>query len=371
MKSTLLNVIPLKAKQLKSFATLPQRLSSLLLLLLPVCLPVTLFADDSRPIFIQISEQGIPADDINAPTDSLEQQVEVLWKVPVTIPVHAIPEPVMPDSCQPSAPAVQGRTGGAYTFHQTYQCTQPLAAQTVGVYFPNINPGLNTLVRVDLATGERHSQILKPGELQWQIPESEDFLSVAKQYTLFGIEHIFAGIDHLLFVACLVFIAGTPRRIILTISGFTVAHSLTLALSALNLVQLPVPPVEAAIALSIVFLAHEIAVENKSSWTWHNPLLVSVSFGFLHGFGFAAVLREIGLPQTELVAGLLFFNIGVEIGQVIFVAAILFGVTVIGALLSLNRESLLAHRRVVNLSSYAIGITASYWLIERIVNFTV
>ena len=131
------------------------------------------------------------------------------------------------------------------------------------------------------------------------MPDAENRFAVATEYTWLGIEHIWIGIDHLLFVACLLFIAKTSRRVLITITGFTVAHSITLALSALDLVRIPTPPVEAAIALSVVFMAWEIAKGNMNSLTHRYPIAVSSSFGLLHGFGFAAVLRDIGLPQDK------------------------------------------------------------------------
>jgi hypothetical protein len=110
---------------------------------------------------------------------------------------------------------------------------------------------------------------------EWTVPDAEDRYAVATQYTALGVEHIWIGIDHLLFVACLVFIAGTSRRLLITITGFTVAHSITLALSALDLIRIPTPPVEAAIALSVVFMAWEIAKGNKNSLTYRYPIAVS------------------------------------------------------------------------------------------------
>ena len=148
-------------------------------------------------------------------------------------------------------------------------------------------------------------------------------MQIAKDYTSLGVRHILEGYDYLLFLACLIMIAGTGRRILITVTGFTVAHSITLALSAFNLLRVPSAPVEAVIALSIVFLASEIAKEPRDTLTYKYPALVSVAFGLLHGLGFASVLRQIGLPQTEIVMGLLFFNIGVEIGQLAFIAMII------------------------------------------------
>ena len=185
--------------------------------------------------------------------------------------------------------------------------------------------------------------------------------------------HIWIGIDHLLFVACLLFIARTPRRLLITITGFTIAHSITLALSALDLIRIPTPPVEAMIALSVLFMAWEIARGNYQSLTHRFPVAVSASFGLLHGFGFAAVLRDIGLPQTELPTALLFFNVGVEIGQVLFVVALVVAFFALKpALVRLLRSA--KHNEVLWSSatvpaSYVIGAVASYWMIDRVTGF--
>jgi len=184
-------------------------------------------------------------------------------------------------------------------------------------------------------------------------------LYLARNSTYLG-----GGIDHLLFVACLMFIAGTLRRIFITITGFTIAHSLTLVLSALEIVRVPVPPVEATIALSIVFLATEILRKNENSLTYRYPVIVSMSFGLLHGFGFAAVLREIGLPQTEMATSLLFFNVGVEVGQILFVLGL------VGLFFSFKRfAGQLNYRRMQSPISYFIGTVACFWFIERVASF--
>ena len=156
---------------------------------------------------------------------------------------------------------------------------------------------------------------------------------------------------------------------LITITGFTVAHSITLALSALDLVRIATPPVEAAIALSVVFMAWEIARGNDGSLTYRYPVTVSSSFGLLHGFGFAAVLRDIGLPQIELPTALLFFNVGVEIGQILFVVALLTGFVVLRPvlvrLLRSARDQQVHWSSLTSPASYVIGAVASYWLIDR------
>ncbi len=289
------------------------------------------------------------------------------------MPGNALPHPLLPNDCEAQQPPRWQTSGAEYSAQQEFVCEQGLSGRVVGIEFPVINPSLSTLYRVRLANGEEHLKILKPDETVWMVPDAEDRLAVAKEYTGLGIEHIWIGLDHLLFVACLLFISRTPRRLLVTITGFTVAHSITLALSALDLVRIPTPPVEAVIALSVVFMAWEIVRGDDGSLAYRFPVTVSSSFGLLHGFGFAAVLREIGLPQTELPTALLFFNVGVEIGQILFVMALLIGfVALRPALARLVRAEpggSVHWSSLTTPASYVIGTLASYWLIERLAGF--
>jgi hydrogenase/urease accessory protein HupE len=214
--------------------------------------------------------------------------------------------------------------------------------------------------------------VASPEQTEVIIPELESFATVARDYLRLGVRHILEGYDHLLFLACLLLIAGTGRRIFITITGFTLAHSITLALSALGVVHVPIPPVEAAIALSIVFLAVEIVRGNENSLTYRYPIAVASSFGLLHGFGFAAALAETGLPQVEIPAALLFFNLGVELGQILFVI----GVVVLFQLIRLAARALgdddLSVRALKPLqtpAAYAVGILACFWMIQRVATF--
>ena len=181
---------------------------------------------------------------------------------------------------------------------------------------------------------------------------------IARAYTMLGIEHILTGFDHLLFVLALLFLVGFNRRLLLTITAFTVAHSLTLASSALGLLTLRSPPVEATIALSIVLVAGE-ALHSQPTLSRRWPALVAFLFGLVHGLGFAGALQEIGLPQKHLAVALLTFNVGVELGQlcVIALAWALYR--------SLSRWPALTLVRAPAL--YAIGMVAAYWSIDRIV----
>lgn len=332
-----------------------------LLLVAPLCAE----AHESRPIFVQISEVD-------------ELLYSVYWKVPVTVPRTQLPTPALPEHCVPLIEQTVQQQSGAYLAQQRYRCEKVLTGQRLGMVFPAANPSLSTLFQVKLANGEQFVHILKPSERTWAVPSTPSQFGVAKQYTLLGIAHIWTGIDHLLFVACLMWLARTPRRLLITITGFTLAHSITLILSTLGVLRVPVPPVEAVIALSVVFLAYEIVRDDASSLTFRYPIAVSSAFGLLHGFGFAAVLREIGLPQIALPTALLFFNVGVEIGQLLFVtvmiaAWLMFGV--VNAHATRSKALLFRYDKLgapmTTVAGYLIGCIASYWLIDRMRGFWV
>jgi hydrogenase/urease accessory protein HupE len=187
--------------------------------------------------------------------------------------------------------------------------------------------------------------------------------SVGAEYLLLGFDHILAGVDHLVFVLGLTLIVGGGWRLVKTITAFTVAHSITLALSTLGHVRVSHAPVEAAIALSIVFLARELLLMRRGQpgLTSRAPWLVAFAFGLLHGLGFAGALREIGLPQGDIPLALLAFNIGVEAGQLAFVAVVL-------ALLAIGRRisSDTLPKWLGQVPAYAIGTVAAFWTLERI-----
>lgn len=306
---------------------------------------------EARPLHVEILEES--------PGDFL-----LRWRTPGSVAEYNRPDLELP-ACESRSPDRRTRS----TQERRVRC--PESPGRLRILYPVFNPSVTTLVRFARASGETHTVVLGPGEDDWRIPPPETRGRVAREYVALGIAHIARGADHLLFVACLLFVAGTWRRILWTVTGFTLAHSLTLALSALGIVRVPVPPVEAAIALSIVFLASEIARGPGSGLAWQRPILVSSSFGLLHGFGFATVLREIGLPQTELPAALLFFNVGVEIGQLLFIGALLAVWSPVHRALArlggLATETILQRARVP--VAYGVGWLASYWLIDRVAGF--
>ena len=193
--------------------------------------------------------------------------------------------------------------------------------------------------------------------------DSESMAQVASTYTLLGIEHILLGIDHLLFVLALLMLVPNMRTLVWTITSFTLAHSLTLAAATLGWVNVPQKPVEAVIALSILFVAMEIVHwrQGKPGITRRMPWLVAFTFGLLHGFGFAGALNEIGLPEHAIPPALLFFNVGVELGQLAFIAAVLLAWAVL--------KRLNWPQWAWRVPVYAIGSMAAFWTIERIAGF--
>jgi len=316
-------------------------------------------AHESRPLYIEVTEK--------APLAFL-----VRWKIPPSVKVRNAPEVSMTGGCVATTPpAPRGATRGSLQ-HRTFRCEADPAGTPLQIRYPLFNPSVSALVRISRLSGETHSLLASPKQTEVFIPAVESFGSVARDYLTLGVEHILEGYDHLLFLVCLMLIAGTGRRILITITGFTIAHSITLALSALGVVHVPIAPVEAAIALSIVFLAVEIVRGDKNSFTYRYPIAVSSSFGLLHGFGFAAVLGETGLPQTEIPAALLFFNVGVEIGQILFVAVVIAVYQLIRFVgrTSFDRDlSTDALRPLQTPAVYAVGILGSFWMIQRVATF--
>ncbi|MFN0066366.1 MAG: HupE/UreJ family protein [Limisphaerales bacterium] len=220
---------------------------------------------------------------------------------------------------------------------------------------------VDVLVRIELADGRVVSRLLQPEAPSFTF-NADTAGPAAGGYLLLGVEHILFGIDHLLFVLALVLIVPGVGMLVKTVTAFTVAHSVTLALAALGVVNVPAAPVEAVIALSIVFVTAEIVRSRRGECglTGRAPWLVAGLFGLLHGFGFAGALSEVGLPANDIPLALLFFNLGVEAGQLAFVAVVL-------AFIALLRHITAAFPRWTSLvPPYAIGGVAMFWVIERV-----
>ncbi len=307
-------------------------------------------AHEARPLSIVIEEMA-------------DGRFSLSWRAPSSIaaenaPVVAIGAPCEALSHPPAADALAGRA--------IYACSEGLEAALLTIVYPSFNPSVSSLVRVARRSGEVSTALLGPETSAWRAPAAESFAGVAKSYFALGMEHILIGIDHILFLAGLLILSGTPRRMLITVTGFTLAHSLTLALVALDAIRVSIPTVEALIALSIVFVAAEIARGDRTTLAWRRPVIVATTFGLLHGAGFAAVLGEIGLPQTERIAALLFFNVGVEAGQLVLVAAA-FAALLLWRAIAPHMRARLPKFPVstVKAAGYGLGVVSACWFIER------
>ncbi|MFO1460613.1 MAG: HupE/UreJ family protein, partial [Verrucomicrobiota bacterium] len=238
------------------------------------------------------------------------------------------------------------------------------------IEFPGLQLTItDALIRVEMLSGHKWTTIAHPSQPWVEIAAAQSKLQVARAYLLLGIEHIWGGVDHLLFILALLIVVQGTRRLVATVTAFTIAHSLTLAAATLGFVQVPQAPVEATIALSIVFVAGEIvhSHQGRPGLTERWPWLVAFTFGLLHGFGFAGVLSEVGLPPNAIPVALLFFNLGVEVGQLLFIAAVLLFIA-LGRKLA-RSVAISPPRWAWRVPPYAIGSVAAFWLIERVAAF--
>ena len=218
------------------------------------------------------------------------------------------------------------------------------------------------LVRVYHADGWQETHLLKPMNPAVTLGERTTTLQRSGAYLRLGIEHILLGVDHLLFVLGLLLIVRDRWMLVKTITAFTLAHSITLAVATLGYASAPLLPLNAAIALSILFLGPEIVRVRggQTSFTIRHPWVVAFAFGLLHGFGFASGLTTMGLPPAEIPLALLVFNLGVEVGQLGFVALILLLDRAFRAL------QILWPRFVAALPGYVVGSLGAYWTIQRV-----
>jgi hydrogenase/urease accessory protein HupE len=317
-----------------------------------LCLPDAAGADVFRPAYLELRQRS-------------DDTFDVMWKVPaigdsLRLGIYVrFPQ----ETTQVTEP--RGRfVTGAFVERWTIRRTGGLAGDEVSI---EGLPGSITdvLARVERLDGTTQVARLLPERPRFVVEAPQDGAGVARTYLTLGVEHILAGVDHLLFVLALVLIVASRRRLLITITAFTIAHSVTLAAATLGVVRVPQAPVEAAIALSIVFVAAEIVhgLQGRPGLTARAPWVVAFVFGLLHGLGFAGALAEVGLPARAIPLALLFFNVGVELGQIVFVAAV-------WAIVALVERAAVPRPAWVRAApSYAIGAVSMFWVIERVLAF--
>ena len=307
---------------------------------------------ESRPAYLEINETQADVFDIT-------------WRRPARGEMVLSMQPVFPQHCDIQGSIANYLTSGAHIARWTMTCPDiGLVGQTVSID-GLVKTITDVLVRVQMQDGTVYTKILKPNNPSMEVKGAPSTWGVFTDYLVLGVEHILGGIDHLLFVLCLLLIVKGNWLLVKTITAFTVAHSITLAIATLDIVTVPQAPVEAVIALSIIFLAVELVKQQqgKRDLAIRSPWIVAFIFGLLHGFGFAGALSEVGLPQSDIPLALLSFNLGVEAGQLLFIAVV---ITVMMLWKHITKIHLAWLPR---LAAYSIGSVASFWTIQRLLTF--
>jgi hydrogenase/urease accessory protein HupE len=320
-----------------------------------LCAPTAVRADVFRPAYLELRETGA-------------DQYDVLWKVPAQGELRLAMAVRFPDGTTNVTEPRSVMSGTAWTERWRVQRTGGLVGQTIGI--DGLPGGVtDVVVRVERADGSTQVERLAPERPEFRVTAPAGINEIAWSYLVLGVEHILGGIDHLLFVLALLLIVQGRRRILATITAFTFGHSLTLFAATLGWVHVPGPPVEAAIALSIVFVAAEVVhgLRGQHGMTARVPWVVACTFGLLHGFGFAGALAEVGLPQTAIPIALLMFNVGVEVGQLLFVVGVLTALA-LWRQVPVRLPRVLADR-LAFVPAYSIGALAMFWVFERIAAF--
>ena len=318
-----------------------------LLFLIALGAPVLCAAHEVRPCYLEI-------------TEAADHSIRVLWKMPATgdygLPLH----PAISAGWLGKTPDQTLLDGVELVQRWTIAAPHaPIKGQTIDV------AGLektitDVLLRVQFADGTELVRLIHPSDPVFTIPADASSSIGVSSYLLLGIHHIWTGVDHLLYVLGLMLLVRNLRTLLGTLTAFTVAHSITLALATLNIVNVPPAPVEAAIALSIVYVAVELMrPKDQRGLAGRRPWLIAFAFGLLHGLGFATALRQVGLPSHDIPEALFLFNVGIEAGQIAFVAAAL---AVLGTLRALVP---ILEFRAQQAVPYIVGSLASFWLIER------
>jgi len=306
----------------------------------------TIQAHEVRPAFLQIVERL---------EDDGRQYFDVLWKQPAVQNGRLAIEPVFPDGCVMTDSAPPEISPNALIQRWVTDCPLDQGA----IHINGLSVTLtDVMVRVDRADGASDNYLLRPENPTLILADQS---APALSYLMIGVEHLLFGVDHVLFIVGLVLFIRAPMMLLKTVTAFTLAHSVTLALSVLGWVKLEQGPVEAVIALSILFLARELVQDEsqRSAMTLGRPWAMAFVFGLLHGLGFAGALSDIGLPRDALWVSLLLFNVGIEIGQLMVIAvlaAIGWGLARVASLPTLTR-----------IGAYGMGCAAAFWTIDRTV----
>lgn len=335
---------------------LPNRIGAYALLFLMTVLAGSATAHEVRPGYLQLKQTA--AESYNA-----------LWKVPgagedLRLALHVS----LPDNCSNTSQPRGVFASNAFTEQWTFTCDGGLTGGLINIVGLSATM-TDVLVRIERLDGTTQMARLHPSSTSFVVEDSPFLATVIKTYLTLGIEHILTGWDHLFYILGMLLLVNGWKRVVLTMSAFTASHSVTLTGAALGWVHVPQMPVEACIALSILFVSREaiLSDEMKDSLASRWPWVISLTFGLLHGFGFAGALSEVGLPEKAIPAVLLFFNVGVEIGQLVFILTIF-------SIFTASKKLQEAIGREVptwlhKAPAHAIGTVAAFWFIQRLSRF--
>ena len=306
------------------------------------------FAHELRPGFLELRQTG-------------SESYDVRFKVPARGDMRLALYARLPSECSNAEPPRTERAENAFLERLVVRCTGGLAGHQVSI------EGLastftDVVVRVALVDGAVQATRLTPDRPFFTVAAAPTWVDTARTYFLLGVEHILLGVDHLLFVLALLLLVRNPWMLVKVITAFTIAHSITLAVAALGWAHIPRAPVEAVIALSIMFVAAETIRERRhqTDLASNAPWIIAFAFGLLHGLGFGGALKEIGLPQSDVPLALLTFNLGVEAGQLLFVFAVL------GLKAIVDRLLLVKLPWARSAAGYGIGSLAAVWYVQRL-----
>ena len=329
-------------------------------LIAAACWASSVHAHEVRPAYLEIRETS-------------PDTFDIIWKVPARGEYRLSLHVRLPGECS-GAPLHGTFVGDAFIEQWQARCPGGLVGRTIAI------DGLSAtrtdvLARLERVDGTTQTVRLTPEQTSFHVTAAPTALEVSRTYFVLGVEHILLGIDHLLFVLGLLFLVGNWKQLVGTVTAFTLAHSITLAAATLGWLYAAQAPIEATIALSVMFVAAEILrrARGRGGLAARAPWLVAFVFGLLHGFGFSGALREVGLPEQDIPLALLFFNVGVEAGQLAFIAVAVLALSVLTRLLRrpghVERGPWRSEAMIRIPVAYVIGSVAAFWTVQRVAGF--
>jgi len=310
-------------------------------------------ADALAPSMLELKEHG-------------QGHISMKWKMSLKKASTVKLTPVLSAGCERVLRSEQERDQVRHTQWDLYCESDSLVGKTISMQ-GLASSGASVLLKVHLRDGQFYQRILSSDNTSYEIPEAQSRLEIFSDYVAMGIKHLLVGVDHILFVTCLVLLVTARRKLIWVVSTFTLGHSVTLSLSTLGLVTISTALAEVFIAFSVLYAAAELLSENDKSLIRRYPALMAGVFGLLHGLGFASVLADVGVPQLHIPLSLFAFNVGIEIGQLIVILLLLVLAFLLRSFIGkLKSREVKVGELKPRLPIYAVGCLSSLWFWERL-----